>query len=184
MKQIKFYGRGGQGVVTASKIFVSAVIQEGKFAHAVPSFGQERKGAAVFAYARLDEKPIDLRSFVYNPDGVIVFDLFIRELGIDISSGVKPETVLVANTKMSPEETGLTSDFKKIGCIDAFAITEEILGKAPPNAAMLGALCKTTEWVSLESICNALREYLPGKRGELNAKAARCGFSRVQIWKK
>lgn len=184
MKELKFYGRGGQGVVTASKILVSAVVAEGKHALAVPSFGQERKGAPVYTYARISESPIDLRSFVYEPDGVMVFDLFVRELGIDITEGAKIGAILVANTPLSPKETGLEEKFSKIGCIDAFRITAEILGPVPPNAAMLGAICKTTGWVSLESVCSILKEYIPGKRGEQNVEAARCGFRDVKVWER
>ena len=45
MWEFKFYSRGGQGAVTAAKILVNAAILEGKFAQAIPSYGQERKGA-------------------------------------------------------------------------------------------------------------------------------------------
>jgi 2-oxoacid:acceptor oxidoreductase gamma subunit (pyruvate/2-ketoisovalerate family) len=53
MWEFKFYSRGGQGAVTAAKILVNAAILEGKFAQAIPSYGQERKGAPVFTYARI-----------------------------------------------------------------------------------------------------------------------------------
>lgn len=182
MKEIKFYGRGGQGVVTASKILVSVVVKEGGYAHAVPSFGQERKGAPVYAFARIAEEPLDLRSFVYKPDGVIVFDLFVRDLGVNIVEGVKPGGVLVANTPLPPGDTGLTGNFSKIGCLDAFALTREILGQVPPNAVMLGAVCRTTGWFKIESLCEVLREYMPGRKGEMNVEAAKRGFAAVQLW--
>ena len=41
MWEFKFYSRGGQGAVTAAKILVNAAILEGKFAQAIPSYGQE-----------------------------------------------------------------------------------------------------------------------------------------------
>ena len=44
MWEFRFYSRGGQGAVTAAKILTNAAITEGKFAQAIPSYGQERKG--------------------------------------------------------------------------------------------------------------------------------------------
>ena len=48
MWEFKFYSRGGQGAVTAAKILINAAIIEGKFGQAIPSYGQERKGAPVY----------------------------------------------------------------------------------------------------------------------------------------
>lgn len=184
MKEFKFYGRGGQGIVTASKMMVAAVVKEERYAQAVPSFGQERKGAPVFTFARVSNNPIDLKSFVYKPNGIVVFDLFVRELGINIKEGLKSDAVLVANTPLSPEETELTEDFIKIGCLDAFDITEKLIGTVPPNAVMLGAMCRTMELFELATICNVIREFMPGKRGELNVEACKCGYNSVQVWER
>ena len=68
MWEFKFYSRGGQGAVTAAKILVNAAILEGKFAQAIPSYGQERKGAPVFTYARISDTPIDVKAYVYRPN--------------------------------------------------------------------------------------------------------------------
>ncbi len=45
MKRLKFYGLGGQGVVTAGKVLSSAVsLHEDKYAITVPAYGHERRG--------------------------------------------------------------------------------------------------------------------------------------------
>ena len=51
---IRFHGRGGQGAVVASKILANAYFKQGLYVQAFPSFGMERKGAAVSAFVRLD----------------------------------------------------------------------------------------------------------------------------------
>ncbi|MGI6603950.1 MAG: 2-oxoacid:acceptor oxidoreductase family protein [bacterium] len=89
MKEIKIYSRGGQGAVTSAKILVAAAIREGKYGQAVPNFGQERKGAPVFTFARLSEEPIPTHTYVYHPHAVVVFDLFLLQLGIDPCEGVR-----------------------------------------------------------------------------------------------
>ena len=58
MYQIRIHGRGGQGVVTAAEMLSVAAFTEGHWAQAFPSFGSERTGAPVVAFARIDEKEI------------------------------------------------------------------------------------------------------------------------------
>ena len=60
MYQIRLHGRGGQGVVTAAEMLSVAAFMEGHFAQAFPSFGSERTGAPVVAFARVDEKAIEI----------------------------------------------------------------------------------------------------------------------------
>ena len=45
MYEIRIHGRGGQGAVLAGGILATALVLEGKFVVAVPSFGFERRGA-------------------------------------------------------------------------------------------------------------------------------------------
>ena len=47
MFQVRFHGRGGQGVVTAAELLASAAFREDRHAQAFPSFGSERMGAPV-----------------------------------------------------------------------------------------------------------------------------------------
>jgi hypothetical protein len=43
--ELRIHGRGGQGAVLACSILAQALIEEGKHAVAIPSFGFERRGA-------------------------------------------------------------------------------------------------------------------------------------------
>ena len=74
MVGIRFYGRGGQGAVVASKILANAYFKQGLYVQAFPSFGMERKGAAVSAFVRLDTIPIVERGEIKHPSSVIVLD--------------------------------------------------------------------------------------------------------------
>ena len=53
MLELRFHGRGGQGMVTAAQVLATAAILEGKYAQAFPEFGPERRGAPVKAYLRI-----------------------------------------------------------------------------------------------------------------------------------
>ncbi|MGN0838500.1 MAG: 2-oxoacid:acceptor oxidoreductase family protein [Pyramidobacter sp.] len=172
MWEFKFYSRGGQGAVTAAKMLVNAAIHEGKFAQAIPSYGQERKGAPVFTYARIADAPIEVKSYVYHPNCVICFDTSLSDLGIDITEGAQPGAVLVVNSG----KKYLEDKFSKVVNLDADKLPHEILGEVPPNTAMLGIVAKATGCVSIESLVKAIESKIPGKAGELNAKACRTAY--------
>lgn len=180
MKELIFYGRGGQGVVTAAKWLVGASVLEQKWAHAIPAFGQERKGAPVYTYARLDSRTIDVKSFVYTPDCAVVFDSQLPAVGVDYTAGIKGDRILVLNSReeAAPE---IAANFSVIGRVDATGITREILGPVPANAAMLGALAAATKWIGIESVCQTLIQSIPGRRGELNAKAAQEAYAATTV---
>ena len=93
MWEFRFYSRGGQGAVTAAKILTNAAIIEGKFAQAIPSYGQERKGAPIYTYGRISDEPIEVKSYVYRPNCVICFDTSLAEVGIDITEGIRLDDI-------------------------------------------------------------------------------------------
>ena len=98
MKRLKFYGLGGQGVVTAGKVLSSAVsLHEDKYAITVPAYGHERRGAPVFTDVVMDDKPVLVNCFVYTPDIVVVMDETIIQKHVDVSKGITDETILVLN---------------------------------------------------------------------------------------
>ena len=74
MIEIRVHGRGGQGSVTTVSLLAIAAFHDNKFSQAFPSFGPERGGSPVIALARIDDKEINLRSDVYEPDILIVLD--------------------------------------------------------------------------------------------------------------
>ena len=74
MFQVRFHGRGGQGVVTAAELLVSAAFRENRHAQAFPSFGSERMGAPVMSFCRMDDKPIRTHEPVTEPDALIIQD--------------------------------------------------------------------------------------------------------------
>ena len=59
MIKLKFFGLGGQGVVTAAKMFSEAYsLYEGNFAITIPAYGHERSGAPVNTSIIADDKPV------------------------------------------------------------------------------------------------------------------------------
>jgi len=57
MLRIRFHGRGGQGMKTASRIVSTAAFREGLSAQDSPIYGAERRGAPVAAFTRITNTP-------------------------------------------------------------------------------------------------------------------------------
>jgi pyruvate ferredoxin oxidoreductase gamma subunit len=74
MFRIRFHGRGGQGMKTASRILGTALFHSGYEVQDAPRYGAERRGAPIFAYVRADKTPILERGVIGEPDLVIVAD--------------------------------------------------------------------------------------------------------------
>lgn len=182
MDEIKFYARGGHGAVTAAKILVNAAIIEGKFAQAIPSYGQERKGAPVYAFARIHDRTIEVKSYVYNPNIIMVFDMGLIDIDIDIYSGLKENAIMIVNS--SEKEMKVDRRIKKLAVVDADRITKEELGDVPPNVAMLGALAKISNNISIDNLEEAIKFKIHGRAGELNAKACRRAYEESLIIQK
>jgi len=176
--KIKFYGLGGQGVVTAANILSHAVsIHENKYAKTVPAYGHERRGAPVFSDIMVDEKPILLNSFVYEPDIVVVFDASVMAKGIDIGKGIHKKTILVINTDQENVLTQIQDRFcfNEVFYVNATKIAVKNIGRNIPNGPMLGELA-FTNLVKIESIKKSLSNFFKNKGGDKNVQAAEQAF--------
>src|SRR3989338_7521379 len=120
MTEIKFYGRGGQGAVVASIILANAAFREGKFVQAFPFYGIERRGAPVWAYTRIDTKPIRTRGQISAPGVAIVLDPCLVDL-LDVTQGLKPGGTIVINTDKKLSEFDFAKRFNVSTC-DATSI--------------------------------------------------------------
>ncbi|HPB58689.1 MAG TPA: 2-oxoacid:acceptor oxidoreductase family protein [Candidatus Saccharicenans sp.] len=173
MIEIRFHGRGGQGTVVASKILADALAKEGNYVQAYPEFGVERRGAPVFAFIRVDNKPIYDKSRIYTPDHVVVVDPTLVE-AIDITDGLKDGGYIIINSPKKPEEFKFPDKFR-VFTIDAtdIAVRHQLGTLAAPivNTAIVGAVVKILKLTKLESLIEAIREGVPLKQEE-NVQAA------------
>ena len=180
MIEIRLHGRGGQGAVTSAEILALAAIEEGMYAQAFPSFGPERRGAPVVAFCRIDDKPIRLRTNIYNPDMVMVLDPSILRLA-DVSAGLKKGGILVTNTKYSPAELRKELGFTiSLATVNATRIASEELGLPITNTTMLGALLKAREIVSVEALIGPLEKRF-GRIAAKNIKAYRRAINETTV---
>ena len=74
MLRIRFHGRGGQGMKTASRIVSTAAFREGLYAQDSPMYGAERRGAPVAAFTRIADTPILERGAIAAADLIVIAD--------------------------------------------------------------------------------------------------------------
>jgi len=182
MIEIRWHGRGGQGAVTSVELLALAAIEEGKYAQGFPAFGPERRGAPVMAYNRVSEKPIKIRSGIYNPDVVVVLDPSLVGL-VNVTDGLKPEGLLIINTSKPAEDLREQLKYKgKLATVDATHIAREELGVPIANTTMLGAVMKATKVLKLESLNEPLDERF-GKIANKNKNALKRAYNDVKLAK-
>jgi pyruvate ferredoxin oxidoreductase gamma subunit len=183
MFQIRFHGRGGQGVVTAAEMLSVAAFSEGKFAQAFPSFGSERTGAPVVSYCRIDDHPIRSREPVIKPDALIVQDMTLIHQ-VDLFAGLSSEGYVLFNTSKSLDELGLSDYLEtfhrdRLLTCPATELALEHLGRPLPNAVLLGGFAALTAQVTLESIAASINERFQGATAQRNIAAATAAYQLV-----
>lgn len=178
--EIRIHGRGGQGAVIASEVLASAFFKEGKYVQAFPAFGVERRGAPVMAFTRVNDQPIRIRHFIYEPDHLIILDPTLIE-STQVESGLKEKGWIVINTDRSPESFARFSRFR-IAVTDASRIAVEYKLGSPTapivNTAILGVFARATGLVSVDSIIEAMKEFVPTNKAG-NAAAIKEAFART-----
>lgn len=173
MLEVRFHGRGGQGVVVASKILAVAYFHEGRHVQTFPEFGVERRGAPVAAYLRMDEKPIRLRVGVQNPDHVVVLDRTLLGV-VDVAGGLRPGGRMLLNATEGNGHAFVPASEIALECGLGTRTTPVV------NTAMIGAYARATGTVGLEAIERAVRESVPAKVEE-NVRAAKLAYERTRL---
>ncbi|MGC8567706.1 MAG: 2-oxoacid:acceptor oxidoreductase family protein [Candidatus Micrarchaeia archaeon] len=189
MQEILLYGRGGHGAVIASELIARAGYFEGKYSQAFPFFGGERRGAPVRSFARIDDKPITLHSQIYNADIIMVLDKELLKLAkeeISINMIKKNGTILFnASDKSDIEEYVKAMPDAKFAYVDAISIAQElnlvVAGWPVINTAMLGALAKASNVISIDSAKKAIADYWPKPLADKNIAAAEKGYENCNV---
>jgi len=164
LTEIRWHGRGGQGVVTAGKLLAETALGSGQYFQAFPDFGPERMGAPIRAYTRLSAKPITIHSQIENPDVVLVLDPTL--LGsVPVAEGLREDGILLVNTPMGPQAVRQITSFHtgKVCTVDASHIAIDELGREITNTPMLGAFARATGLFDMEALIKQVRAWFGSK---------------------
>jgi pyruvate ferredoxin oxidoreductase gamma subunit len=183
--EIRWHGRGGQGVVTAGKMLAQVALDSGQYFQAFPDYGPERAGAPIRAFTRLSSGPIHKHCQIQKPDIVLVLDPTLLD-SIDVAEGLKEDGILLVNTELSPEEVRRKVGFDtgQVFTVDASRIALETMGREITNTPMLGAFVKATGMLSVDDLVGQTRKQFGDKFGKAvvdrNVEAIRRAAEEVQ----
>jgi pyruvate ferredoxin oxidoreductase gamma subunit/2-oxoisovalerate ferredoxin oxidoreductase gamma subunit len=183
MLEIRFHGRGGDGAVLAGKMLGVAASLEGKIAQIIPAYQATRRGGDVDIHLRISDEPIFITSRVYSTDGIVVFNSMWEDRKKFYTTGLKEGGFAVINTRKKPAELDLGVKVLDIGVVDATGIALETISRTIPNTAILGAVCKTTGIVELESLKKGVEKALPSRLHENNIRALEKAYNETIVHK-
>ena len=158
MIRIRFHGRGGHGIKTASRIAGTAASMEGFNVQDFPLYGAERRGAPLTAYTRISDGTIFERGIISSPDIVIIADdSLIEDPMADPLNGADTNTIIIINTNRPHDISEGLAARDRVLLIDATEISMSVIGKGSAiSAAMGAAACRVTGLINKATVEKAV----------------------------
>ncbi len=185
---ITIHGRGGMGVVTCAEIIAEAAYMSGNFVdvHAYPSFGAERRGAPVQAYAKLSRtETIWDRAQIEHPNVLIIFDETV--LNQEIASSLKKGGIFIINSETDPDYFVSKFTLKNVKLVVAdiskLALEKNLTIDGVPviNTPILGLLSKALPELSLENLKKVISKRMGENLAHQNIALIQQGFNLAKI---
>ncbi|MBI4018479.1 MAG: 2-oxoacid:acceptor oxidoreductase family protein [Candidatus Aenigmarchaeota archaeon] len=149
MVSFLLYGRGGQGVETATRILGSALFAGGAQVQDFVISGMELRGFPVEGYVKAEKEPL-LSKDLPKADFLLVFDMTLPLDGVLRQCSEK--AVVVFNSKDHVKHPLLKKLSLKSYFLNANEISYNYLRTVMPNTAMLGALAKLYPKVTMKNL--------------------------------
>ena len=173
MKKIVFAGAGGQGALLAGKLLASAAMHEGLTLTYFPSYGAEVRGGTSNCNVVLTDGEEIFSPTVEEADVLVIFnqpsyDRFAPRLTDDGLLFVESSLVDASGT-----------DADRVVQVSAADTARELGVEKAINVVMLGAVNARAELVRPESLVEALRETMTGKKSrflDVNIRALQEGY--------
>jgi len=189
MRRIRFHGRGGQGMKTASRIVSTAAFREGYDTQDAPIYGAERRGAPMAAFTRIDHAPILERGMIAAPDLVVVADeTLFDDPQAGVLRGLQASGTVLANSAHAPallrERYGIVP---ALAVLDFTGLVLSHVGSLAALSVALGAATCRVAGLCTSSVEQAVQEELEAlglsaDRIERNLDLARLCYERVDVW--
>ena len=184
--EVRWHGRGGQGTVTACKLFADACLNSGRYVQAFPEYGPERAGAPIRAFNRVGEKELRGHYPVIRPDIVVVVDATLLD-SIDVTEGAPDDAAFIVNCCGNSGDIRtriMARPSQRIITVDATRISIDTIGRPMPNAPLIGCVARVSGLLTLQAVLDDMRKSF-GKKFtqkiiEGNLEATRRGFEEAK----
>jgi len=187
-------GVGGQGILLAAEVLGTAAVIESLNVRVSEIHGMAQRGGAVVSHVRFGEKVLAPTVLEGNADVLLGFEAletlrnlrFVSERTLVIMSDerIQPTELSVKMRKypsLDEIEAKIRRFTKKIITVKTAELAKKAGNILTENIVLVGALAAAGKLpVKDESIMEALRELIPEKHSEVNAKAFKLGYSFVK----
>ncbi len=171
MKEIRFSGYGGQGIIRCGLITGKAVsLFDNKFGTMTQSFGPEARGSACSSQLVVSDDRV-LYPYITRPEILVSMSQDAYE---KYEPELREDGVLIIDTdlvKMRPARGKI-----KVFGIPATRFAEEMGNRIFANLVMLGFFTAVTKVVTPEAMKKALPGLVPKRFLELNVRAFERGY--------
>jgi pyruvate ferredoxin oxidoreductase gamma subunit len=188
MLRIRFHGRGGQGMKTASRLVGTAAFREGRYTQDSPIYGAERRGAPMVALTRIADEPILERGLISTPDLVVVADeTLIEDAQARPLQGLTAAGRVLMNSKSPPEVLRERYDLTNgLAVLDGTELALTHIGSMAGLCVALGAATGKLVGLSPAAMEHAIREELAAlgldhSRIEQNVALAYIAYERLTV---
>ncbi|MFH0913046.1 MAG: 2-oxoacid:acceptor oxidoreductase family protein [Candidatus Omnitrophota bacterium] len=178
MKEIRIHARAGQGAITTAALLGDAYFLKGMYPYAFPHFGAARMGAPMNAFVRVDNKPVRLRSQIYEPDYVLVVDSTLMR-GFNCFSGLKENGGIAIINEKEGVDVPKAKAKQKIFAVPATDIAIKTIGRPLANTTLIGAFAAATGELDLDVILEVIKKRFSGKVQEGNLEAVKAGYEYI-----
>lgn len=188
--RVRFHGRGGQGMKTASRILGSAAFHAGLVVQDSPVYGAERRGAPVAAFTRIAKAAIRERGLIAAPDLIVVADetLLFEPTAMPLA-GCSARTVVLINT--ATDAAALQERLAHLGRIESadftslvFSITHTLVGLSTALGVAAAALVGLSLEESLAGVAEELAHATLSRAAyEANERLAQEAYALADAWR-
>ncbi len=170
IKQVRFSGTGGQGVLLAGVLLGEAGVIEGKWVSGSNSYGAQARGSGcrseiVFSSTSIDYPHLTVADFLVAMSQS-TYDLYARDVR------EREGLILYDEGLVKPgEDRGI----KQIGIPATEQALKKLNNKQVANIVLLGAFVEITKIVSPKAVRKALKIHVNERFRKLNLKAFEMG---------
>lgn len=187
MLEIRWHSRAGQGAVTGAKGLAAVLAATGKQVQAFSFYGSAKRGAAMTAYNRVDDKELLNHERYMCPNFVFVIDPGLA-FSDNITEDCDENTQYIITTHLQKNELislipALQGNEKNVFTVDCLKIAQETIGRPIPNTPVLGAFMKISNTFPIEEFKNSMKSVLgklPQKIIDANMLAIQRAYDEVQ----
>jgi 2-oxoglutarate ferredoxin oxidoreductase subunit gamma len=172
MKEVRFAGFGGQGIIRSGIIIGAAVsLHDDRFATLNQSFGPEARGGACSAQVVVSDERV-LYPYVTKPDILVAMS---QEAYAKYEGELKKDGLLIYDSDLVHLKKSKKK--QKEMSVPATRFAEELGNRIIANVVMLGFFTAVTDVVSMGAMKKAIPSFVPPRFVELNMKAFDRGYN-------